>query len=213
MRTMTFGKNLGSDTVMYSTYIDAARVVPGNSLVLGPCFIRLGNTDKVGLRQNNALTVKEETGDVFSFNICRKNICAYAESYFYQKTKTTLVGGKDGGVRVRGEKIYGQIYLDDQPVRNFEVSRMGRLRGYGFFRLSDDETIRIEPIGRKTNYGKKAYGVGLDYTMNGKTIGGFIQRKGEMTVVLKKGLDDNLGLLLTALSLALINRSNEIIIL
>jgi hypothetical protein len=211
--TATFTDELKKDTLMYSTYINADKLIPGSNFLLGPYFISLDNTDKVGLRQNNTFSVKEETGDIFQFGICKKNICANAESFFYEKAKTTLVGGKNGGSRVRAEKIYGQIYLNNQPAMNFEVNRMGRLRGYGFFRISDDQIIRIKPIGKKTNYGKRAYGVGLDFTMDGKTIGGFIQRKGVITVAVKKGLEDNVELLLTALSLALINRSNEIIIL
>ena len=211
-KKMRFTGDLTKDTLMYLTYLDAEKLIAGHSFLLGPHFISLGNSNTIGLRQNNAFSVKEEVGDVFQFSICRKQVCADAESYFYEKTKTTLVGGKSGPSRVRTEKIYGEVYLDNR-LMNFEVNRRGKLRGYGFFRISDNEVIRISPIGKKTNYGKMAYGVGLHFTMDEKTIGGFIQKKGWITVVVKKGLEDKLELLLAALSIALMNRSNEIIIL
>lgn len=210
MKTAALPNALGSDTVMYSASIDANKVIPGHSLVIGPYFISLGNSNRIGLRQNNAFSIKEETGDIFAFTVCRKNLCAYAESYFYEKTKTTLVGGKNGGIRVTGEKIYGQIYFNDQPVINFEVNRMGKLRGYGFCRVSENETIRIKPIGKRTNYGKKPYRVGLNFTIDDKIIGSFVHTKDQITVAVRNGLDENMNLILIALSLALINRSNEI---
>jgi hypothetical protein len=206
--------NAGADTIMYSTYINADNLVSGTSILLGPFLIKLGPLDNNTLRQNSAFSIKRESSDVFQFIICCKNICAVAESAFYEKRKTTLLGGKNEGVmRVKGEKIYGKISTHDKAAMNFEVNRLGRLRGHGFFRISEDEMIRIEPHTKKMNYGKKAYAVGLDFTLDNKTIGGFIQNKKTITVFVNRQVNENIQLLITALSLALINRSNEIIIL
>jgi len=201
-----------ADTLNYSTYMGPDNLVSGNSIFLGPFLMKLGPLGNNALRQNNTFSIKQESSDVFQFSVCRKNICLRAESQFYEKRKTTLVGGKNGVARVRTEKIYGQIVGGNEAVMNFEVNRKGRLRGYGFFRVSDDEMVRIKPTNKKTSYGKKAYAVGLDFILNDAIIGSFLQARNTFTVAMRKELDENMQLIIVTLSLALINRSDEIII-
>jgi hypothetical protein len=206
IRSVSFNETLRQDTVMYS----------GNANYLGPFYIKVGEPTIEHRMQAKLFSSKEETQDIFSFSICSKEFdCVEADSYFYKKIANTgLLGTKDGGItRVKSQKIYGSIYYNKQEAMSFTVDVGGKGPGKGFLTLPENGIITIEPINKKSTYGKTAYGVGLEFKRNGQTIGGFKQIGELIEVVLKKGETEKMKLILSALAVALVNRSNEIRIL
>ena len=72
--------------------------------------------------------------------------------------------------------------------------------------------MKFRPIRKNTTYGKQVYAVGLEFTMDNKVIGSFIQANGMLTIAMKKSFDDKQRLLLTALCLSLMNNTNMIMV-
>jgi hypothetical protein len=204
-KTIYYNKELQQDTVMYVGTVDN----------LGPYYIRMNDVKSERKKQERLLTAKQETQDIMSFTLCGKDTCAEAESYFYTKTKTPfLLGGKNGGAtRIESEKLHGSIRYNNADTMNFMVDVGGKRPGKGFLTLSDNGIITIEPISKRSTYGKKPYGVGLEFKRNGKAIGGFIQAGEMIEVVLKRDETEKLKLILSVLAISLVNRSNAIRIL
>jgi hypothetical protein len=91
----------------------------------------------------------------------------------------------------------------------FMVNLYGRNSGKGFLTLPQNMVIVIQPISKKSNYGKKANSVGLEFKRNDKIIAAFIQEKESIRIVIKNTESGKMQLILTALALSLANRSNE----
>jgi hypothetical protein len=204
-KVIYFNNELRQDTVTYA----------GTASYLGPYYIKLGEPRSERNKQERLLSSKQENQDIMSFVLCGKEDCAEAESYFYTKTKTPfLVSGENGSVaRVKSEKLYGSIRFNKQDTMTFMVDVGGKRPGKGFLTLPDNGIITIEPISKRSTYGKRAYRVGLEFKRNGKAIGGFIQAGEMIEVVLKQDETERMKLVLSALAVSLVNRSNEIRIL
>jgi hypothetical protein len=188
------------DTVMYT----------GNLNSVGPFSVRSVDRRRGHLTQKNLLIKKDESQDVYSFSVCGAGDCLESDSYFYTKTKESRVLNQ---TRVMAEKMYGTMWFAGRDTMTFMVSVDGRNSGKGFLSLPRNMVIVIQPISKKSNYGKKAYSVGLEFKRNGKIIGAFIQEKESIRIAIKNNESGKMQLVLTVLALSLANRNNEIRIL
>jgi len=213
----TFSKDLHKDTIMYVAYIDAAQALSQTYTYMGPYFIQFGESLNNARKKTTLSTTKGESSEGYKFSICKDSICVNSETSRYQKTKTTSLSlvsvvTDEPSTHVKDEKLHGLIYIGIEPAKNFQVNVIGKKRGQGFFRLSEQEIISIRPIRKNTTYGKQVYAVGLEFTMDNKVIGSFIQANGMLTIAMKKSFDDKQRLLLTALCLSLMNNTNMIMV-
>ena len=199
-RSVAFSEPLRKDTVMYT----------GNLNSPGPFSIRAVDRRAGHLTQKTLLTTKDESQDVYSFSVCGAGDCVESDAYFYTKTKESRVLNQ---TRIMAEKMYGTMWFAGRDTMTFMVSVNGRNSGRGFLTLPQNRVIVIQPISKKSNYGKKAYSVGLEFKRDGKIIGAFIQEKESIRIAIKNNESEKMQLVLTALALSLANRSNEIRIL
>ena len=217
VNSASFSKDLHHDTIMYVAYIDAGQTLSQTYTYMGPYFIQFGESLNDARRKQTLTATKAETNNAFKFSICKDSICVNAETSLYQKTKTTSLSlvsvvTDEPTTFIKDEKLHGLIYIGIEPAKNFQVNIMGKKRGQGFFRLSENEIVSIRPITKKTTYGKQTYAVGLEFTLDNKVIGSFIQANGLLRIAMKKSFDDKHRMLLTALCLSLMNKTNEIIV-
>jgi hypothetical protein len=199
-RSVTFSEALRKDTVMYS----------GNLNNAGPFYVKPVVRTAGRLTQKTLLTTRDESQDVYSFSVCGVGDCIESDSYFYTKTKESRVMNQ---TRIMAEKMYGTMWFAGRDTMAFMVSVDGRNSGKGFLTLPRNMVIVIQPISKKSNYGKKPYSVGLEFKRDGKIIGAFIQEKESIRIAIKTNESEKMQLVLTALALSLANRSNEIRIL
>lgn len=217
VNSASFSKDLHQDTIMYVSYIDAAQTLSQTYTYMGPYFIQFGESLNDARTKKTLTSTKAETNNAFKFSICKDSICVNAETSLYQKTKTTSLSvvsmvTDEPSTFIKDEKLHGLIYIGIEPAKNFQVSIMGKKRGQGFFRLSENEIVSIRPISKKTSYGKQTYAVGLEFTLDNKVIGSFIQANGLLRIAMKKSFDEKQRMLMTALCLSLMNKTNEIIV-
>jgi len=231
----TFNTALWQDTsLIISDYFETDKQLSQGWLYMGPYFVQFGNSSKDIRKIKN--TIKEESNDMFRFSICKDTLCAYAESTSYFKIKKrqgvnlpdeAASGGSIGEnlalsvvsatihaltsqPKVKSENLSGLIYFGIQPAMYFQIDRVGKRNGYGFFRISNNQIISIRPIKKNTGYGREQSAVALEFTIDNQVIGSFIQSDGIIRVALKRDLENKTKLILTALSMALITRPNEV---
>jgi len=213
----SFSKDLHRDTVMYVAYIDTRQPLSQTYTYMGPYFIQFGESLNDARYKKTLTSTKAESSDAFKFSVCQDSVCVNAETSMYLKTKTTSLSPvslatNEPATIVKDEKLSGLIYIGIEPAKNFQVNIMGKKRGHGFFRLSENEIVSIRPIQKNTSYGRQTYAVGLEFTLDNKVIGSFIQANGLLRIAMKKSFDEKQRLLLTALCLSLMNKTNEIIV-
>jgi hypothetical protein len=213
----SFSKDLHRDTVMYVAYIDARQPLSQTYTYMGPYFIQFGESLNDTRRKKTLTSTNAETSDAFKFTICQDSVCVNAETSMYMKTKTTSLSPlsletNEPSTKVKDEKLSGLIYIGIEPAKNFQVNILGKKRGHGFFRLSETEIVSIRPIQKNTSYGSQTYAVGLEFTLDNKVVGSFIQANGLLRIAMKNSFNEKQKLLLTALCLSLMNKTNEIIV-
>jgi hypothetical protein len=178
---------------------------------MGPYFIQFGKSIFDTRYKKTLSATKGESSYTTKFSVCIDSICANSERLVYQKTKTTavtplfLISKDDPVTFVKDQKLQGFIYIGIDPAKYFHVSTIGKKRGYGFFRLSENEIVTVRPINKNTEYGKRPFAVALEVTFNNKVICSFIQEDGLVRIAMNKGIDDRHRLLLLTLCLSLLS--------
>lgn len=205
MRSASLPKELHSDTIFVKGAMNIDSRIAGTR-VFGPYSITFsGNVSNSAEKKG---TVQfDVSSDQTGFKICTEGDCANAEArYITRSRKTAGLFIRGGITKITSEKISGSVsYLGDTPGFELNVAKGGE----GFINLTTG-MVRVVPIQRKTRYGKSAYGVGLKYLLNGKVVGAFIQQDEDIAIALNKQLSNKNRIILTAVSLCLMNRSNMV---
>ena len=206
-KTVHFSNELKTDTILFSGELNMDSRIAGVR-VLGPYTLNIsGSLSNVQQKKWNA--VVNEDSDRIEFMICKDGACANAEGSYFKKTKTSsfqLFGPNSKVSRVKAEKIFGSVsYSGDTPGFEVDISKGGT----GSLNLTLG-LVTIRPINKKSKYGKLPYGVGLEFILDKKVIGSFIQQNESITIVLKNELSEKNKMILTAVAVCLMNKSNTV---
>jgi len=209
-KSVHFSNQLKKDTVSFSGELNMDSRIAGVR-VLGPYTLNIsGSLSNVQQKKWNA--VVNEDSDRIKFMICKDGTCANAEGAYYTKTKVTslaVISPDDKVTRIKAEKIFGSVnYLGDTPGFEVNITKGGT----GSLNLTLG-LVTIRPINKKSSYGKLPYGVGLEFILDEKVIGSFIHQREFITIVLKDELSEKNKMILTAVAVCLMNKSNTIRIL
>ena len=209
-KTVHFSNELKTDTILFSGELNMDSRIAGVR-VLGPYTLNISGSLS-NIKQNKGIAVVNEDSDRIEFMICKDGTCANAEGSYYTKTKTTsldLIGQDNKITRIKAEKIFGSVnYSGDTPGFEVNIAKGGT----GSLNLTLG-LVTIRPINKKSSYGKLPYGVGLEFILDQKVIGSFIQQQEFITIVLKNDLSEKNKMILTAVAVCLMNRSNSVRIL
>ena len=209
-KTVRFSNQLKKDTISFSGELNMDSRIAGVR-VLGPYTLNISGSLS-NVKQKKGIAVVNEDSDRIEFMICKDGACANAEGSYYTKTKVTsldAISPNSKITRVKAEKIFGSVtYSGDTPGFEVNITKGGT----GSLNLTLG-LVTIRPINKKSSYGKLPYGVGLEFLLDQKVIGSFIQQNEFITIVLKNELSEKNKMILTAVAVCLMNKSNAIRIL
>ena len=205
-----FSNQLKKDTTSFSGELNMDSRIAGVR-VLGPYTLNIsGGLSNV--QQKKGTAVVNVDNNRIEFMICKDGTCANAEGSYYTKTKVTSLDAirpNNKITRIKAEKIFGSVnYLGDTPGFEVNITKGGT----GSLNLTAG-LVTIRPINKKSSYGKLPYGVGLEFVLDKKVIGSFIQQNESITIVLKNELTEKNKMILTAVAVCLMNKSNMIRVL
>ena len=206
-KTVHFSNQLKKDTVSFSGELNMDNRIAGVR-VLGPYTLNVSGSLS-NVQQKKGTAVVNVDNNRIEFMICKDGTCANAEGSYYMKTKTSsfqLFGPNNKISSVKAQKIFGSVnYLGDTPGFEVNVAKGGT----GSLNLTLG-LVTIRPINKNSKYGKLPYGVGLEFIMDKKVIGSFIQQNESITIVLKNELSEKNKMILTAVAVCLMNKSNMV---
>lgn len=209
MKNVSFSDALHKDTVSFGGSINVDSRIAGTR-ILGPYTISITGEITKASDRTGAVFINDANNRM-AFTICKEGNCATADANYFVRTKKRnfSIISKGPTERILSNKISGSVnYLGDTPGFDVNITNGGR----GVLNLTNG-LVTIRPITKKSKYGKAAYGVGLEYVMNNEVIGSFIQQDDAISIVLKNNLSEKNKMILTAVSVCLMNKSDMIKIL